>query len=259
MSVEWYYVEGEQRIGPVSQSKISELIEAGNLNEENFVWKKGFDNWKKLKDVSDFKKINEDVPEESPTIVKSSEKREVDWDIIKDDEKVFLIKIGIDRGGDEVEYGPYSINILKRAAMEGRINGKTLLFVSGMESWTFLSDLPIYRKIFSTESEGLSNSERRKNTRKPFVARMFFHNDSIVYEGICRDISVGGLQVLVDGFPGNIGDEISLNVHPENTDYNFVASGKVVRILEGEQGFSLRFLKLSNEAINAIEDYLNKN
>ena len=115
MSVEWYYVEGEQRIGPVSQSKISELIEAGNLNEENFVWKKGFDNWKKLKDVSDFKKINDDVPEESPTIVKSSEKREVDWDIIKDDEKVFLIKIGIDRGGEEVEYGPYSINILKNA------------------------------------------------------------------------------------------------------------------------------------------------
>ena len=88
---------------------------------------------------------------------------------------------------------------------------------------------------------------------------MFFHNESVVYEGICRDISVGGLQVLVDGFPGNIGDEISLNVHPENTDYNFVASGKVVRILEGDQGFSLRFIQLSDEATNAIEDYLSKN
>ena len=258
MSVEWYYVEGEQRIGPVSQSKISELIEEGNLTEENFVWKKGFENWKKLKEVSDFKR-NDDYPEELPTIVKSSEKRDVDWDVIKDDEKIFLIKIGIDRGGEEVEYGPYSINILKRAAIEGRINGKTLLFVSGMDSWTFLSDLPIYNKIFSTESETLSNSERRQNSRKPFVARMFFHNESVVYEGICRDISVGGLQVLVDGFPGNIGDEISLNVHPENTDYNFVASGKVVRILEGDQGFSLRFIKLSDEAINAIEDYLSKN
>ena len=258
MSVEWYYVEGEQRIGPVPQSKISELIEEGNLTEENFVWKKGFENWKKLKEVSDFKR-NDDYPEELPTIVKSSEKRDVDWDVIKDDEKVFLIKIGIDRGGEEVEYGPYSINILKRAAIEGRINGKTLLFVSGMDSWTFLSDLPIYNKIFSTESETLSNSERRQNSRKPFVARMFFHNESVVYEGICRDISVGGLQVLVDGFPGDIGDEISLNVHPENTDYNFVASGKVVRILEGDQGFSLRFIKLSDEAINAIEDYLSKN
>ena len=62
MSVEWYYVEGEQRIGPVPQSKISELIEEGNLTEENFVWKKGFENWKKLKEVIDFKR-DDDYPE----------------------------------------------------------------------------------------------------------------------------------------------------------------------------------------------------
>ena len=101
--------------------------------------------------------------------------------------------------------------------------------------------------------------DRRKNKRKPFVARMFYHNDSIVYEGICRDISIGGLQVLVDGFPGKIGDDISLNVHPENTEHSFVAGGKIVRILEGDQGFSLRFMNLSEEARDSIEAYLEKN
>jgi len=259
MSIDWYYVEGEQRVGPVTEKKIEELIEEGSLKEENFVWKKGFENWKKLKDVDELNKIEEEMPEEIPTIVKSSEKRDVSWDSIKDNEKVFLVKIGIDRGGEEVEYGPYSFNLLKRAAQEGRINGKTLLFVSGMDSWTFLADLPIFEKIFPGESENLSAEERRKNKRRPFVARMFFHNDSIVYEGVCRDISIGGLQILVDCFPGNVGDEISLNVHPENSDYNFVASGTVVRILEGEQGFSLRFFSLSDEAKNSIEDYLDKN
>ena len=39
----------------------------------------------------------------------------------------------------------------------------------------------------------------------------------------------------------------------------FVAGGKIVRILEGDQGFSLRFMNLSDEAINSIEDYLDKN
>ncbi len=259
MSTDWYYVEGEQRVGPVSEEKIEELIEEGSLKEESFVWKKGFENWKKPKDVEEFNKRQEEIPDEIPTIVKSSEKREVSWDSIKDNEKVFLVKIGIDRGSEEVEYGPYSLNILKRAAKEGRINGKTLLFVSGMDSWTFLADLPIFQKIFPDEEENLSVEERRRNKRRPFVARMFFHNDSIVFEGVCRDISIGGLQILVDCFPGKIGDEISLNVHPENTDYNFVASGTVVRILEGEQGFSLRFISLSDEAKNSIEDYLNKN
>jgi len=258
MSVDWYFVEGEKRVGPIEEDQLIKKIKDGALGENNFVWKKGFDNWKKIKDVDELIGF-EDESAEIPTIVKSSNKRDIDWGSIKENEKVFLIKIGIDRGGKEVEYGPYSLNILKKAALEGRINGKTLLFVSGMNSWEFISDLPIYDVIFDDQKEDLSGEERRKNRRKPFVARMFYHNDSIVYEGICRDISVGGLQVLVDGFPGEIGDDISLNVHPENTDYSFVAGGKIVRILEGDQGFSLRFMNLSDEAINSIEDYLDKN
>ena len=74
---------------------------------------------------------------------------------------------------------------------------------------------------------------------------------------LCRDISVGGLQVLVSSFPGNIGDDVTMNVHPDNSDYNFVASGKIVRLLEGGQGFSLRFLDLSPEAEQSIRTYIN--
>ena len=258
MSVDWYYVEGEKRIGPVKEEELISKIKEGTLREDNFVWKKGFDNWKKVKDVDELSSINNDSLE-IPMIVKSSNKRNINWDSIKDNEKVFLIKIGIDRGSQEVEYGPYSLNILKKAASEGRINGKTLLFVSGMNSWEFISELPIYDDIFDDKKENLSGDDRRKNKRKPFVARMFYHNDSIVYEGICRDISIGGLQVLVDSFPGKIGDDISLNVHPENTDYSFVAGGKIVRILDGNQGFSLRFIDLSDEAKDSIEAYLEKN
>ncbi len=257
MSVDWYYVEGEKRVGPIKEEQLIIKVKEGDLGEDNFVWKKGFDNWKKLKDVSELSNIVDETSE-IPKIVKSSNKRDIDWDTIKENEKVFLIKIGIDRGGQDVEYGPYSLNILKKAASEGRINGKTLLFVSGMNSWEFISDLPIYDDIFDDQKEDLSGDDRRKNKRKPFVARMFYHNDSIVYEGVCRDISVGGLQVLVDGFPGKIGDEISLNVHPENTDHSFVAGGKIVRILDGDQGFSLRFIDLSDEAKDSIEAYLEK-
>ena len=258
MSVDWYYVEGEKRIGPIKEEQLIKKIKDGSLGSDNFVWKKGFDNWKKVKDVNELSSIDEESSE-IPTIVKSTSKRDIDWESIKENEKVFLIKIGIDRGGEEVEYGPYSLNILKKAASEGRINGKTLIFVSGMNSWEFISELPIYEEIFEDQKEDLSGEDRRRNTRKPFVARMFYHNDSIVYEGICRDISIGGLQVLVDGFPGKIGDDISLNVHPENTEHSFVAGGKIVRILEGDQGFSLRFMNLSEEAKGSIEAYLEKN
>ena len=91
-----------------------------------------------------------------------------------------------------------------------------------------------------------------------YLFRLFFHDNSQVYEGICRDISVGGLQILVSDFPCNVGDKVSMNVHPDNTDYHFTASGKVVRKLDGDAGFSLRFEDLSNEASQAISTYINE-
>ena len=36
------------------------------------------------------------------------------------------------------------------------------------------------------------------------------------------------------------------------------AGGKIVRILDGDQGFSLRFIDLSDEAKDSIEAYLEK-
>ena len=92
--------------------------------------------------------------------------------------------------------------------------------------------------------------------RKPFVARMLFHDNSEVYEGACRDISVGGMQILVSDFPGEVGEEIALNVHPENGEYCFVAAGKIVRFLDGKQGFSFRFTELSDDAKKVIENYV---
>ena len=85
---------------------------------------------------------------------------------------------------------------------------------------------------------------------------MYIKNRKEVFVGICRDISIGGMQVLVDHFPGSVGERISINVHPDNTDYNFVADGNIVRSLEGGHGFSFRFLDLSRESQDAISRYL---
>nr|MBP9674119.1 PilZ domain-containing protein [Bacteriovoracaceae bacterium] len=101
--------------------------------------------------------------------------------------------------------------------------------------------------------------DKRKFKRSPFVARLFFHNTENLYEGICRDISVGGMQLLVANFPGTVGDEITLNVHPENTEYHFIAKGKIVRMLEGHTGFSLRFTEIGQVAKACIEKYIEEN
>ena len=83
-------------------------------------------------------------------------------------------------------------------------------------------------------------------------------NESELVTGMCRDISIGGMQVLTDEVPGEVGTKIRLHVEPPKDSglKAFVAEGTVVRILEDRRGFSFRFSKLSDEAKKSIESYI---
>ncbi|PIP89337.1 MAG: hypothetical protein COW01_12710 [Bdellovibrionales bacterium CG12_big_fil_rev_8_21_14_0_65_38_15] len=262
MSSSWYYVSGSDRIGPVEESELSSLFQDNTLDGESYVWTKGFDNWQRAKSVDQLAHYFTGAtlsPAQSPVSASEPPRGDrpvLDIGALSEDQPCITIKIGYDRGADEVEYGPYSISQMRRAYKENRINGKTFVFVPGMENWQFLADTQLFDRITSDMPPVIDDSDRRMHTRKPFVARLLFHDRQEVYEGVCRDISTGGLQVLVANFPCKSGDEVKLNVHPDNGAKSFTATGKVVRVLEGSQGFSLRFHGLGDQAKQAIEDYI---
>ncbi len=272
MSDVWYYVQGNERVGPVDYSELEQLYSDGTINDDSYVWTKGFDNWKVLNTVDELSGLmnpeasSQDELEEIPSMMGQENGEEeiefperieaLDLTQIGEDEKVFTIKVGVDRGGEEAEYGPFSLGQLKKAYEQKRINEKTYIFTPGMENWVFLGDFDLYQSITGDVPPEIDEQERRRAVRKPFIARMFFHNNTTVFEGICRDISVGGLQILVSGFPAKVGEKVSMNVHPDNSDHCFTASGVVVRKLEGDTGFSLRFDDLSETAKSAISSYI---
>jgi hypothetical protein len=81
-----------------------------------------------------------------------------------------------------------------------------------------------------------------------------------VIVGVCRDISIGGMQVLTENIPGAAGTRLRMNISPSSQESGrkiepFVAEGIVVRILEDGRGFSFRFEKLPEPAKQAIEAY----
>ncbi len=269
MSDVWYYVQGSERVGPVERPELAQLYTDGVINSDSYVWKKGFDNWIVLREVDELADLmnssaNETIEEVEEIPMMTDEVEEVmpekiealDLSQIGENEKRFSIKVGVDRGGQEAEYGPFSLTQLKKAYEQKRINEKTYIFTPGMDNWVFLADFELYKNITGELPPELTPEERRRAVRKPFIAKMFFHDNSSVYEGICRDISVGGLQILVAGFPTKVGDKVSMNVHPDNSDHCFTASGVVVRKLEGDSGFSLRFDELSESAKSAIDSYI---
>jgi len=295
----WYFVEKNDKAGPIDDTTLEKYIRDKKLGEKSYVWKKGFEDWKRIEDVAELDKYFNETPispmdnfdevpffeEENQTAglkesldvsdyleledtnkikkVNTSATVEdksmgINWNQISHDAQIFTIKVGMDRGAEENEYGPFSLNMLKKLFDENRVNAKTFIFTPGMTDWIFLADLPIFSKIFQMVPPVIEEIDRRVGSRRPFVAKMFFHNNAKLFEGICRDISVGGLQVLVSKSPVKVGEIISLNVHPENSEYSFVASAKVVRLLNGGQGFSLIFKNLSDEATRAINNYLER-
>ena len=61
---DWYYVEGRERVGPVDQESILSLISEGSLNGESYLWRKGFDDWKRLNDIPELLELIEEEEEE---------------------------------------------------------------------------------------------------------------------------------------------------------------------------------------------------
>jgi hypothetical protein len=259
----WYYVKGSDRVGPVEEKELQGLFDQGVLTLEGHVWKKGFDNWKKIKDVAELSYFNQAKAPALPKMDNMFPPKILgfDWKNFDHDKRIFTIKVGLDRGmaDGEQTYGPFSLEELKLAYNDERINGKTLLFAPGMESWEFLADTPIYDQHFSGEVTVIEEVERRVAKRRPFVARLLFHDSAEVYEGVCQDVSIGGLQLLVANYPASVGDSITMNVHPDNSEAKFVASGKIVRVLPGNQGFSIRFTDLGADSRAVIERYVESN
>lgn len=258
MAENWYYVQKGNRQGPVDQDVILSMIGKSELTSSDFVWKKGFDNWKKIKEVSELQIAQVTKPFAAAPVT-NFEKKEFSFTGMDEEDRCIFIRIGSDRDSANADYGPFSLKQVKQLYKENRINGKTFIFTSGMKEWKIMGDLTEYQDLFNEIPPMIKETDRRAAARKPFVAKLFVQNNKKLFEGICRDISIGGMQVLVNDYKGFAGDKVSINVHPENTEYHFAASGVVVRILEGNSGFSFRFQNLNEEAKQSIEKYIQEN
>ena len=136
MNENWFYVEGKERVGPISREEMLQMIDSGKLNSEDYVWRKGFDNWQKLVDVPELSSATEadktteitlpnfSTNEEQQTENDSGEKL-FSWNQINESDSIFTIKVGLGRSGDITEYGPYSIKVMTDLFKQNRINAKT--------------------------------------------------------------------------------------------------------------------------------------
>lgn len=182
--VNWYYVVGSERVGPVSESALKVMFMNNQITQDTYVWKKGFQNWERLKDVSElnfediiveeivadeieFKAMPGPAPKAAPKkeVVKESSSPEIqfsfDWHNINEQEELFFIKIGKDRKNSDSPdmYGPYSLVEMREALDQKRVNMQTLVFAAGMSSWTKLQETILNPNSKLMSSGGISLNE----------------------------------------------------------------------------------------------------
>ena len=271
MSTNWYYVENNERVGPITEESFIELINEKSITLDTYVWKKGLDNWVQAKNLDELTLIfegdsnfsvdnsasefNNEALEESSVLEEEKEQIHFDWDSVDHDDQIFIIKIGEDRGSDEREYGPYSIKMIFKLLEQKRVNFLTQIFAPGMSEWMLLGEIEVFKDKLQGQEQTV---ERRKSKRCPISARVFMLDGEGFFQGVCRDISIGGAQVLVANFTGKIGDQVRVNMHFEDGSFAFTASGKVTRILDNVGGFAMRYVELSSQAISMINSYIEK-
>jgi hypothetical protein len=49
--MEWYYTDNGQQVGPVPDAELDNLVKAGKITPDTFVWKEGMEGWKPLSEV----------------------------------------------------------------------------------------------------------------------------------------------------------------------------------------------------------------
>jgi hypothetical protein len=268
----WYVALGERWIGPLSAADVYGQILAGKLTWAHFVWKGGQKSWTRLCDTPAFQVAVPQLPAQG---IQKEVKQAAAPGGAKKQPPPAPSERAPSAGGEEKpwflyysdsQYGPFSQEEVERFLLVGRIHRKVHVWRDGMKSWERIEEVPAFRDAVvdslkpkatpsPSEDTGRIQREQRASPRAPLVAKIMVAFDQSLSVAMCRDISVGGMQVLTDKLPGDVGARVKLNVSSEHME-PFVAEGIIVRILEDKRGFSFRFDRLPDTARRAIETYV---
>jgi hypothetical protein len=253
-NLRWYTVVSARPVGPLSSKEIVQRLQAAELSFASHVWKEGFSGWTRIYDVIDFKPLLPAEP--SPSLIgeiqKSTQASPPPLSPKQKEElRTWYLHL------DEANYGPISDREVQSLIQAGRVLGTTYMWQKGFADWQPAKDIAAWSKLLTGAPQAnAAPSDKRSAPRKPLETKILLTDGKEVGWAICRDISIGGMQVLMDHAPGGTGAALKLNVNPGNGLPGFACEGVVTRVLEDGRGFSLRFTALSADAKQAIERYL---
>lgn len=281
---QWYVAISDKPVGPLTASDVYQKVVNQEITWAHHVWKPGMAAWEKICDTKTFQAVvptpppmpaMPPMPGAKPT-VKQAKKPPHNVPKIVEEEKSWFLHY------KDSQYGPFAESEVIRFLKVGKLHEKIHAWRNGMTDWETLASIDVFKDacVEAKKTRGETKvgptpppapkgkgKDQRGAPRRPLVAKIVMAGaNADVVVGMCRDISIGGLQVLTDRIPGPVGTRVKMNVSSTNGTGSgaakksqiapFVAEGVVVRILEDQRGFSFRFDRLSDSARKTIEQYI---
>jgi len=148
------------------------------------------------------------------------------------------------------KFGPLSMDEVKVILSSGKLTGPLFAWKQGMADWEAVEHLHDLAPFMSA-GRRTANVDQRRATRIPFMATVKFSGAGVgqglvMYTGICRDLSKGGMSVMSSSNPGFPGSLVTLTIEPVSDASlpRLAVEAVIVRLLKDNQGFSVRFSKL---------------
>ncbi len=249
----WYVALEDRVVGPIDSMSVYEKIISNEITWAHYIQKEGSSEWSRICEIPVFQ-------EEAPR--QPSQGAAVKVRVYKKGIRIWYLHY------EHSQWGPFSTeevkDLLKKAKKVQQIFGWKV----GMENWEILDQIEEFRLEFP-QIDSSTQNDKRKSPRRPLVAKILMTNNQTVIVGVCRDISIGGLQVLSETVPGKVGARLKMNISPSMSKFGrrsgiqsggmvepIVAEGVIIRILEGGCGFSFRFENLSERTKQVIETYV---
>lgn len=283
---QWYVALGERWEGPLTASAVYQKVLNQEITWAHYVWKPGKSGWERICDLPEFHVAVPPLPTKVPSLPKAtvrpsarqSDSRTISRTVSRNIAKTPPPSPSEEKSGiwfiydQDTQLGPFRNNEMVGFIQNGRVNGSIFAWRDGMDNWERLEKLDAFQDVFKDAfKESVSGPKKkidqRGAPRRPLIAKILMAKGDQLVTAICRDISIGGLQVLTDRIPGPVGSVVKMNVSMVGKKAGktigktkiepFVAEGVIVRILEDGRGFSFRFNKLSDTAKRAIEAYIN--
>lgn len=289
---QWFVAVGDTFLGPLTAADTYEKILNRELTWAHFIWRPSQKDWRRICETPSFQAA---VPSPPSALLQSRVKDVSSAPVIKSatpgrggpapkiEERIWFLHY------NDAQFGPFSVEEVQRFLRIGKIHGRVYAWKDGMPTWERLERIELYAEAVQEAkrlkpqpgagapqgaaqpaqetvtsaaapavAEPPAKADMRRTPRRPLVARVLIANEKSGALGlaVCRDVSVGGMQVLIDQVPGDVGAHVRLNINQSEGIRPFVAEGVIVRILEDGRGFSFRFEKLGKDARAAIEDYI---